>query len=54
MATGLPTAPLENLSTLYGKKEDNIPIPSFSTLFVEHATAPFFVFQIFCVGLVLG
>lgn len=36
---------------MYGKNEFNIPIPSFSSLFAEHATAPFFVFQIFCVAL---
>jgi len=39
------------LQALYGKNEFNIPIPSFTALFAEHATAPFFVFQIFCVAL---
>ena len=39
------------LTSLYGKNEFNIPIPSFTALFGEHATAPFFVFQVFCVAL---
>lgn len=48
---GLSSSGLEHLQTLYGKNEFNIPIPSFTALFGEHATAPFFVFQIFCVAL---
>jgi cation-transporting ATPase 13A1 len=35
----------------FGPNNFNIPKPSFVDLFVEHAVAPFFVFQIFCVGL---
>ncbi|KAI0696646.1 endoplasmic reticulum Ca-transporting P-type ATPase [Cytidiella melzeri] len=48
---GIPTEAVPELTSLYGKNEFNIPIPSFSALFGEHATAPFFVFQIFCVAL---
>ncbi|KAH8827253.1 hypothetical protein DL96DRAFT_1606032 [Flagelloscypha sp. PMI_526] len=42
---------VEDLEELYGKNEFDIPIPTFAELMAEHAVAPFFVFQIFCVGL---
>ncbi|KAH9173807.1 endoplasmic reticulum Ca-transporting P-type ATPase [Lactarius sanguifluus] len=48
---GLSADNLPALQSMYGKNEFNIPIPSFGSLFAEHATAPFFVFQIFCVAL---
>lgn len=49
VATALPS--LESLSATYGPNECHIPIPKFTELFAEHAVAPFFVFQMFCVAL---
>ncbi|KAG8757399.1 hypothetical protein FRC14_002103 [Serendipita sp. 396] len=48
---GVSAGDVDKFITLYGKNEFDIPIPSFATLFGEHAVAPFFVFQIFCVAL---
>ncbi|CAN9173138.1 unnamed protein product [Alternaria alternata] len=44
-------AEIERIAQHYGTNEFDIPVPTFTELFKEHAVAPFFVFQIFCVGL---
>eukprot|EP00750_Incisomonas_marina_P021944 INCI4801.1.p1 GENE.INCI4801.1~~INCI4801.1.p1 ORF type:complete len:1011 (-),score=169.81 INCI4801.1:1948-4980(-) len=48
---GLSDREVAQAASIYGANDLNIPIPSFGTLFEEHATAPFFVFQVFCVSL---
>ncbi|KAI1266930.1 cation pump, Ca2+ pump [Xylariaceae sp. FL1019] len=45
------SADLKKLEHYYGTNTFDIPVPTFTELFKEHAVAPFFVFQIFCVGL---
>src|SRR5690242_18161316 len=44
-------ADIERIQQHYGDNAFDIPVPTFTELFKEHAVAPFFVFQIFCVGL---
>ncbi|KAL4809962.1 hypothetical protein BDV18DRAFT_150402 [Aspergillus unguis] len=49
---GLPSkAEVERIQHHYGDNTFDIPVPGFLELWQEHAVAPFFVFQIFCVGL---
>ncbi|KAK4112772.1 hypothetical protein N656DRAFT_708957 [Canariomyces notabilis] len=44
-------AEIKRLEQHYGTNTFDIPVPTFTELFKEHAVAPFFVFQVFCVGL---
>ncbi|KAI9849371.1 MAG: hypothetical protein M1838_000176 [Thelocarpon superellum] len=49
---GLETAKeVQRQQQHFGDNTFDIPVPTFTELFKEHAVAPFFVFQIFCVGL---
>ena len=49
---GLTTkADIDRVNHHYGDNKFDIPVPGFIELWKEHAVAPFFVFQIFCVGL---
>lgn len=42
---------IERVQQHYGDNVFDIPVPGFVELWKEHAVAPFFIFQIFCVGL---
>lgn len=42
---------IEAATLKYGLNHFDIPLPTFMELYKEHAVAPFFVFQVFCVGL---
>ena len=44
-------AELEQVHKHYGDNTFDIPVPTFVELWKEHAVAPFFIFQVFCVGL---
>ncbi|KAK5086529.1 putative cation-transporting ATPase 1 [Lithohypha guttulata] len=46
----IPTK-VDEIHKHYGDNAFDIPVPTFTELWKEHAVAPFFIFQIFCVGL---
>ncbi|KIV83805.1 hypothetical protein PV11_05799 [Exophiala sideris] len=52
LSKGLQSAAeIENIHKHYGDNTFDIPVPTFTELWKEHAVAPFFIFQVFCVGL---
>ena len=51
LSKGLSEKEVAEVHHHYGDNTFDIPVPTFTELFQEHAVAPFFIFQIFCVGL---
>eukprot|EP00927_Polykrikos_kofoidii_P045766 TRINITY_DN39872_c0_g1_i1.p1 TRINITY_DN39872_c0_g1~~TRINITY_DN39872_c0_g1_i1.p1 ORF type:complete len:1276 (+),score=203.55 TRINITY_DN39872_c0_g1_i1:410-3829(+) len=50
-STGFDDGSAAKVFSRYGQNNFDIPLPTFSELFKEHAVAPFFVFQMLCVTL---
>ncbi|KAG0334874.1 hypothetical protein BG000_007965 [Podila horticola] len=50
-ARGLTEEQTTIAQATYGMNRFDIPTPKFTELFKEHAVAPFFIFQVFCVAL---
>lgn len=48
-STGLAAPEIAEQRRTFGENVYDIPLPTFGELFQEHAVAPFFVFQLFCV-----
>lgn len=42
---------VDDMKFIYGENKFDIPIPTFLELFKQHAVAPFFIFQVFCICL---
>ena len=47
----LTSEDVDRVQQHYGDNTFDIPVPTFTELWKEHAVAPFFIFQMFCVGL---
>ncbi|GME88565.1 unnamed protein product [Ambrosiozyma monospora] len=50
-SSGLESTEIVKLQQMYGQNKFDIPVPTFIELFIEHALAPFFIFQLFSIAL---